>query len=202
MLPDQRKKIFHLSEIRDLTSPFVLADGPSSPHPPLVLLARVMAVLFFTPFLFKLSVFDFTALFALAVLLSLLATILFLSYLFDVRNSMDKYRFLNESLEVETGFLSKEIRLLSWAEVTSVRTRSSALQRLYGTGDVILQLSQSTGSTVEMGATLAVWNAGSISQRKTSGETLILRDVKNPVEKAGFVRKLMASARQPDKDNE
>lgn len=122
--------------------------------------------------------------------------------MFDVRNSMDKYRLLNESLEVETGFLSKEIRMFSWAEVISVRTRSLPLQRLYGTGDVILQLSPSAGSTVETAATLAVGNAGSISQRKTSGETLILRDIKDPAKKANFVRELMAAARRLGKEHE
>jgi|SRR5215213_1615244 len=194
MLPEKKKEIFHLNEIRDLTMPFVFADTPAYPQAPLVFISRVTGVFIVLAIIFKLMPTDLTVMFALSVLAALSIIALLFSYLSDARKSIDKYRYTNDGVELETGLLSREMRLLPWSEVQSVRVRVSLFQRIFNTGDIILQLSPSAGS-FETTASLSFGNAGSLSQKKTGGETIVLKDVHQPVDKVNLMHRLITAAR-------
>lgn len=74
--------------------------------------------------------------FVLSVLLVLVGVGVVILLVWYVKSSTEKLTITTESLNYETGFLSKSRSELRLSAIRSVRLRQSLLQRMFDTGDI------------------------------------------------------------------
>lgn len=185
-----------LFEIKSLSpaQPFSYVEKPTFVQAPFWCLAHTALLLLIFGTLFRVTPKNYYAVLSVLSLSLLSFTAVFVRYAYEARSANDSYRVTNDYVEVANGRVYRETRCIHWSHVQYVSTRVSLFQRRFGTGDIILHLAPAI-SAVETGASLSLGVSGSLSHRRTRGETVTLKDVEHVKVKVRFIRELIAAQR-------
>lgn len=186
-------EILILDEIKSLTTagPFSFVERPTFVQAPFWCLVHIALLLLIFGTIFRLTPKGFYPVLIVLGLSLLSLTGVIVRYLCEARSANDSYRLTNDSVEVEKGHIYRETRCIPWSHVQSVSSRISIFQRRFGTGDIILHIAP-TISAVETGASLTVGASGSLSHRRTRGESVTLKDVEHMDVKIRLIKQLIA----------
>lgn len=95
-----------------------------------------------------------------------------------------EYRFFDDRLEFEEGFLTINKKVIRYSDVKEVALRMGVLQRICGLGSVYLATIATGGPT-----TTNPFNALSFSNTSASG--IVLRDIANPEQEYERIRAIV-----------